>query len=62
MASTPVNYQDLIDARETLISEIEKGLTSEERRFLLSLKEDNPEWKLLGLAGIEELPTINGNS
>jgi len=58
MTMTAVKYQDLIDARETLVSEIQKGLTSQERRFLLSLKEGKPEWKLLGLAGIEKLPAI----
>jgi len=58
MTMTAVKYQDLLDARETLVSEIQKGLTCEERRFLLSLKEGKPEWKLLGLAGIEKLPAI----
>jgi predicted nucleotidyltransferase component of viral defense system len=58
MVTVPVKYEDLIDARETLVSKIRLGLTSPERQFLLSLKEGKPEWNLLGLVGIEKLPAI----
>jgi predicted nucleotidyltransferase component of viral defense system len=58
MVTVPVKYEDLIDARETLVSKIRLGLTSPERQFLLSLKAGKPEWNLLGLEGVEKLPAI----
>ena len=52
------SYKELMQAREQYISAIRVGLTSEERRFLLSVKESSPNWTLLGLQGIEKLPSI----
>lgn len=58
MTLVPVTYRELVDVRETLISKINGELTTNERQFLLSLKEGNPEWHLLGLPGIEALPAL----
>ncbi len=58
MAMIPVKYEELIQARETLVSKVRTGLSSQERRFLLSLKEGKPEWNLLKLDAIEKLPAI----
>ncbi len=33
-------------------------LTQEERKFLLTIKQANPEWNLLNIAGIENLPAL----
>ena len=33
-------------------------LTTEERRFIVSVKEGNPKWELLALEGIENLPAV----
>lgn len=58
MTAVPIRYEDLIEARETLISILKKSLTLSERQFLLSLKEGNPRWELLGIDDIENLPAI----
>ncbi|HOI41942.1 MAG TPA: nucleotidyl transferase AbiEii/AbiGii toxin family protein [Elusimicrobiales bacterium] len=58
MTDEPVGYQALSDAREDLIAAVNRGLTSGEKGFLLSLKEGEPDWKLLGLTNVEDLPAV----
>lgn len=58
MTSEPVLYEELLSAREELIAVLQKDLTTAERRFLLSIKEINPQWELLGIDGIEKLPAV----
>jgi predicted nucleotidyltransferase component of viral defense system len=49
---------DLIAAREALIETVKNDLTQDEKAFLLSLKEGQPKWGLMGIEGIEKLPAI----
>lgn len=58
MTAVPVRYEDLIEAREVLISILKKDFSPSEKQFLLSLKEGEPRWELLGIEGIENLPAI----
>ena len=58
MTSDPVRYEDLMESREKLIAVIKNDLTDKERKFLVSVKEMNPQWELLGLDGIDKLPSI----
>ncbi len=58
MALQEVTLDELKSVRETLITSIKNGLTQDERRFLLSLKEGNPKWDLLGASGADKLPAI----
>ncbi len=58
MTVAEVKYNDLIAARETLIETLKKELTHNEKAFLVSLKEGQPKWSALGVAGIEKLPAI----
>jgi len=58
MTDQAVSYEDLVDARKALMEKIKKELSEEERKFLLSVKEMNPNWGLLGLQGIEKLPAV----
>lgn len=58
MTVVPVRYEDLIEARETLISTLKKDFSPSEKQFLLSLKQGEPRWELLGIEGVENLPAI----
>jgi predicted nucleotidyltransferase component of viral defense system len=58
MASFDVKYEELLDVRKTLVEEINKKLTDDERAFLLSFKEKAPKWDLLGIKGAEDMPAI----
>jgi predicted nucleotidyltransferase component of viral defense system len=58
MTTDPVELPELLATRERMMRELQSGLDAEERRFLLSLVSNQPEWSLLGLAHIEQLPGI----
>jgi len=58
MTEETVPYDVLVETRERLILGLKNGLTNDEKRFLLSLKEGKPEWPLLGLNGVEQLPAV----
>ncbi len=58
MAEYKISCEDLVEARRTLISKVQSDLSKEERKFILSVKEMNPNWGLLGLEGIEKLPAV----
>ena len=58
MTAEPVPLEALLAARERLVQEIQRGLDEDERRFLLSLVADTPEWARLGIAHLEHLPGV----
>jgi hypothetical protein len=58
MTAAPVALSALIETRERLIHELQERLNSNERKFLLSLVQNKPEWGLLGFKHLEELPGI----
>ena len=41
-----------------MLQELKSGLDANERGFLLSLVEGNPQWSLLGIAHLDQLPGI----
>ena len=58
MTTEPVALQALLSARERLVAELQAGLDSDEREFLLSLARNEPKWNLLGPGHFEQLPGI----
>ena len=58
MAREPVPLQTLLDARERLVAAIHALLTEEDRAFLLSVKGRRPDWSLIDLPGIADLPAV----
>lgn len=58
MTDIPIIIEELEEAREQLIAAIHAGLTNEEKQFLLSFKAKAPDWKLLGIEGVEHLPAV----
>ena len=58
MAQDEVRIAALLEVREHLIQEINAALTEDQKKFLISFKSRNPDWKLLGLDGIEKLPAV----
>jgi hypothetical protein len=53
-----ITYAQLEGIRGQLISELVPALTEPERKFLVSIKQGTPEWNLLGIPGIENLPAL----
>jgi predicted nucleotidyltransferase component of viral defense system len=58
MTTEPVELDALLAARERMVQELQSSLDADERRFLLSLVNGQPEWPLLGIAHAEQLPGI----
>lgn len=58
MTNEEVSCDELVKVRSALVDLIRKVLTQEEKKFLLSFKNGDPDWKLLGIDGIEKLPAI----
>ena len=58
MLAETVTLEALVEVREKLIAEIQSKLTLDEKRFLVSLKKGEPEWSLLGIEKVEELPAV----
>ncbi len=58
MTETDVPLEELVAVREYLVEIIRQGLTDNEKDFLLSFKSREPDWTLLDLEGVSELPAI----
>ena len=58
MANVQVSIAELEQTRERLITEIHGRLGDREKQLLLSVKRLEPEWELLGLEGVDQLPAV----
>jgi predicted nucleotidyltransferase component of viral defense system len=58
MTTDVVELPELLATRERMARELQTGLDADERRFLLSLVANKPEWSRLGIAHIDQLPAI----
>ena len=58
MVREPVPLQTLLNARERLVAALHAVLTEEDRAFLLSVKGRKPDWSLIDLPGIADLPAV----
>ena len=58
MTVDDVKLEELLKIRDTLIQKIATDLTTNERRFLLSMKLGEPEWNLLPFKNLDKLPAL----
>jgi len=58
MTMEEVTCEDLQKTREELVSMIAGKLTMEEKLFIVSVKEGVPQWDLIGIDGVENLPAV----
>ena len=58
MTSEDIDVGQLLDVRKRLMDELPRSLTAHERQFLVSLANAEPEWKLLGIDHIQQLPAV----
>lgn len=58
MAEVNIPVEELEQTREDLINIIHKNMTDNERNFLLSFKDRNPNWNLLELENIDEVSNL----
>jgi len=58
MTFKKISLKDLLRTQDYLIANIVKLLKEKEKQFLVSFKSLNPNWGLLGLENIEQLPAV----
>src|SRR5660397_70123 len=58
MTQGNASLAELEQARADLIVGLHESLDDNDKRFLCSVYERNPQWALLGLDGIDELPAV----
>lgn len=58
MTEQPVSHDELIAAREALISDIVGWMPDAHRRFLVSFEQGEPDWNLLGIPSAADLPAV----
>jgi len=58
MASIEFSYDNYIHTRQILIDIINKRLTNNDKKFLLSFEKGEPQWDLFPYTGIRDLPAI----
>ena len=58
MALEEVTCEELERTREQMVSMIAKDLTIQERQFIVSIKEGMPQWDLIGVEGVQNLPAV----
>jgi hypothetical protein len=58
MTTIEVKLDELLETRKNLVTMIRNSLTEEEKQFLISVKMNKPEWELLDLKGVENLPAV----
>lgn len=58
MTIETVTLDELISVRSELIKAIKQSLTIDERKFILSVKNKNPQWELIGIDHVKALPAV----
>lgn len=58
MARTEVPLAELETARQALLARLGELVTDDDVRFLLSFKQGKPDWSLLSIEGIDQLPAV----
>jgi predicted nucleotidyltransferase component of viral defense system len=58
MTATPVPIEELAEAREALISGMVGDMPDPHREFLLSFEREEPDWKIIGIARVADLPAV----
>ena len=58
MAKEEVSVSVLTETRARMVGLIRKDLDADEKRFLLSMKQGEPEWDVLGIPHLRDLPAL----
>ncbi len=58
MTDEPFSYEDYQKARENLIEVVNRGLTDEDKKFLISFEDGNPEWEKCCAGDLSKYPSV----
>jgi hypothetical protein len=58
MSKSEIAYEELIDVRQRLVSDIIANLTSNDKEFLISVKEGNPKYHLTSYQNLDSFAAL----
>jgi predicted nucleotidyltransferase component of viral defense system len=58
MTNKAVSLEELVAARKALVASIIGEMPDKHRRFLVSFEKGTPQWDLLGVEGVKDLPAV----
>lgn len=58
MTDAPIELSTLLNTRQKLITNITNQMPEHHKQFLRSFYSRQPEWDLLGIAGVQDLPAV----
>lgn len=58
MTAIPFTYKDFVATSKQLVIEVNKCLTKEDKEFLLSFKSGDPQWNLIPIDNLQNLPAV----
>ena len=58
MTTIPFTYEDFETTRKQLIVEIHKSLTDDDKKLVLSFESGVPEWDLIPIENLQNLPAV----
>ena len=61
MIREPVTLETFEATRAALLAAIQEQFTKQDAAFLLSFKRGEPDWALLNLPGVDQLPAVHGS-
>lgn len=58
MTAIPFTYEDFVATRKQLVIEVNRCLTEDDKKFLLSFKKGEPQWGLISIDNLRKLPAV----
>jgi len=58
MTDLPFTYEIYEETRKKLVVEIHKMLSDNDRKFLISFEQGNPDWALIPIETLKDLPAV----
>jgi len=58
MIFNPITLDELNHAREELITQLLSDLTENEKKFIISVKSKKPQWDLIEVDHVKDLPAV----
>lgn len=58
MTDVPFNYDDYLSSRANLIEVVNNGFTDEDKNFLISFEDGNPDWSKCCAGNLGEYPSV----
>ncbi|MEZ4945117.1 MAG: nucleotidyl transferase AbiEii/AbiGii toxin family protein [Cyclobacteriaceae bacterium] len=58
MTAIPFTYEDFVATRKQLVIEVNRCLTEDDKKFLQSFKNGEPQWDIIPIDNLQKLPAV----